>query len=230
MRDNDLEIYITFTVDITVIRMIGRVMMPSMLTLSASIDRDEDAEDEAVELAILKGKHWLRNVVENTIIFDVGNTDAMNLLLDEDGTNKTDNMFVIAPDTPSDEMLAALFQAKLNALARGAINIVSMNIESDNMEGLSFTLCGDYSTTLPPTMDEWMGTPNYFQVPWWRRDDASTLDVVPNAEADLSTTPAWAYSLDYLGGSKVRPEMKDSVAPPGFRPTVIKGGKDPDDK
>src|SRR5574343_1217480 len=119
------------------------------------------------------------------------------MFFNERGTNRSDNMIMLTPDDPTDEHLAAIFQSKLNALSGGNMMFGLVEIVSDNTVGLSFTFVCDGETCLP-TVEEWIGERYYFEKPWWSRNDASTLDIPPMPDADLTNIPQWAYSLDFL--------------------------------
>jgi hypothetical protein len=149
----------------------------------------------------------------------------MKMLIDEDGKNNTGNLLLLSPDQPSDENLAILLQAKMNALAAGRLLFGAVEIKSNNLSGLRFTFIGSAKEALPD-MGTWMGTNNYFEQPWWERDDSSTLDVVPPPDANLEEKPTWAYSLDFIEKAIKPKQDRDSViVRPDFNPTIIDGGK-----
>lgn len=228
--DDDIcELYLTYTIDVKMIRLIGAMMIPTNLTIALSIARGEDAEDHKIELALNKARYWFDNIVSKTIAISQDNPTAFELLLDDDGSPHLNNMFLLCPDEPRDEMLATLFQAKVNALADGAIYVVGIDILTDNLNGLSFSLAGDHSIFLPKTMEDWLGDTSYFDVPWWDRDDASTFDVYVVKESDKATTPSWAYSLDFLDKSKPIKAVEGGAKVHAFKPIVIDGGKNKDD-
>lgn len=224
---SDCEFFITYDIDVRVIRLIQNVLVPTDLSLTAHIDRGETATDAEIELAISKIRYWFDNVVSKTIAFGRDNTTAFDMLLDDDGTPRIGNIFMMVPDDPRDELLGALFQCKMNALANGALVVEAIDIRSDNLDGLSFSLLGDHAVYLPATMEEWLGAPSYFDVPWWLRNDASTLDVYLSEDSDKTKKPAWAFSLDFLDKTKkAAPGAEAAVVRPSFQPQVIKGGKD----
>jgi hypothetical protein len=228
-ENDDLDMFITYSFDFKFIRVIGNMFVPSEMGICASLVRAEATTDEEVEFAFTKWKYWFDNVVTKTICFDRQNTSALDILLDEHGINQTANMFLMAPEDPSDEILGALFQAKMNALALGAVVVASLDIRSDNLHGLSFTLTGDHSTYLPATINDWLGGVSWWEQPWWRRNDASSIDVSYGSAEDLGQVPGWAYSLDFLDRSqKAKLAAGQKVPRSTFQPTIIPGGKDDD--
>ncbi len=227
--DDDIcEMYLTYSVDVKLIRLIGATMVPTSMSVSFSIARGEDAEDHEIELALNKTRYWFDNVVSKCIAISQNNPTAFEMLLDEDGSPHLSNFFLLCPSEPRDEMLATVFQSKFNALAKGAIYVVGIDIVTDNLNGLSFSLAGDHSIFLPHTMEEWLGETSYFDVPWWDRDDASTFDVYVMKEEDKATPPSWAQSLDFLDKSKPLKAVEGAKVH-AFKPVVIDGGKGKDE-
>jgi hypothetical protein len=220
---DDIDLFISFNMEVKLMRFIGNVLVPSTLTLGVAVERGLDAEDTDVELALTKWRYWMDQIVSKSIVFSKDNSAALEILLDSNGVNRTGNLFVLVPGDPSDELLGAVFQAKFNALGQNALLALSMEVASDNHHGLSFTLIGDHSTYLPKTAEEFVGAPSFWEQPWWHRNDASSIDVV-KPEGDDIKTPAWAYSLDFLDRAG---RMKGPVITkkPSFNPTVIDGGK-----
>lgn len=227
MDDDDsgmTDLFIMLALEVKLMRFIGNVLVPSTLVMNVAVDRGSEADDNDVELALAKWRYWLENVVTKSIAFCRDNSQAIDILLDDNGVNRTGNLFLLTPEEPSDELLGTLFQAKFNAL--GADNLLALSVEvtSDNLHGLSFTLIGDHSIYLPQTAEEFIGGPSFWERPWWHRNDASSIDIM-KPEGDDVTPPTWAYSLDFLDRQKKPPVVLSQR--PGFKPTVIDGGKPP---
>jgi hypothetical protein len=219
--DTDQEaIYVSFQIETKIVRVIDKTIIPSRLQIRTDVSPHEDVNDAQLSQAMNKIKFWFEHIVAKSLAFDIGNDDALGIFFDEMGKNKTSNMIMLTPGDPSDELLAALFQAKMTALSAGTIDFALCEVKSDNQLGLSFTFVGDASSLLPPML-EWIGDRSYFDKPWWQRNDASTLDIIPGMDADLSKKPAWAYSLDTVGQHR----ETGVVVRPTFKPTVIPGGK-----
>ena len=229
MDDNMEEsfVLIEFEQEIVLVRVINNTFVPSKIKLSAEVIPVHDLQEEEFDASITKMRFWLEAVVSRCIAFSRDNTNAIKMLIDAEGRNNSDNMLLLTPLEPTDQHLAALFQAKLTALCGGDIIIGSVEMRSNNMAGLVFRFIGEAEDILP-TMGEWIGTHTFFDEPWWMRDDASTLDVTPALDADLTKKPDWAYSLDFL--SKTCNTAKDVIVRPEFQPTVIEGGKKDDDE
>jgi hypothetical protein len=226
---DETSLFITFTFNVKLIRIISSVMVPSEFKIIASIDRATDATDTEVEVALTKWRYWFEHVVSKSVSFSTDNDHALAMLLDEDGMKRVGNILMLTPEDPSDEVLGALFQAKMNALGVGKVICAAVDISSDNMHGLSFTLAGDHSTFLPSTTEEWLGSASVFENPWWTRNDASSVDVLATDDMDSTTPPTWAYSLDFLDRATQAQNKTKVAGRPQFNPTVIDGGI-PDDE
>lgn len=224
MSDLDFEkdLYVNYSLDVKFIRLIDSVLVPSWLEIRAEVDVDDDASEDQINRAFTKIRYWFEQVVSKCLVFSADNSDAIEMFFNDRGINRSGNMIMLTPDEPTDEHLAAIFQAKLNALAARTMEFGLIEIISDNTAGLSFTFVGDGETLLP-TVPEWIGERYYFQKPWWSRDDASTLDIPPSEDTDISKAPPWAYSLDFLHNNAVQETV---VIRPEFRPTIINGGKE----
>ena len=220
--DEDAHILIDFKQQVTFIRLIDNVFVPSVIDLNAELLPTVSLDDDEFEIALTKVRFWLETVASRCIVFARGNESALTMLLDDEGRNRCGNLFMLTPYAPLDDHIAALFQAKLTALSNNAIVFGAVEVRSSNMSGLAFRFIGNAEDVMP-SMEDWIGDRSYFDDPWWMRDDASTLDVIPPVGADLSKKPSWAYKLDFLGQA-IRP-TQDVVLHHDFRPTVINGGK-----
>lgn len=231
MNDYDDEdgesLFINYHIETRLTRVVGNTLIPSKLQIRADVDTLDAAEDADLSLALTKIKFFFEQIVSKSIVYSADNEYAMEMFIDPTGRNRTSNQIMTTPGEPNDEVLATIFQAKMNALANGALVFPMVEIKADNLLGLSFTFVGEARKVLP-TNEEWIGERSFFDRPWWDRNDASTLDVVPPPDADLTKRPAWAYSLDVLGSQKA--ETGVVVRPSAFKPTVISGGKDPEGK
>lgn len=219
MDENGPELFINYGFDVTLVRIIGNMFVPSYLKVQVMIERGETASDHDIELVLTKWKFYFDSIISKSIVFSSENDQAIDILVGSDGISKTSNVLMLSPEDPSDEAIASLFQAKMNALGKGHLVVYSLEISSDNMNGLSFALVGDHSLCLPATIEDYLGGESFWEVPWWDRDDASSLDVL-KPEGDVPV-PSWAYSLDFLD----RTQTKSVLSRSSFRPHVINGGK-----
>lgn len=208
----------------TFVRVIDNVIIPSTIKFRIEFLPDDDATEESIETAFRRIRYWLEAVVNKSIVFAHHNVGAIKMFFDENGSNnRVINTLVVTPEEPDDVHLAALFQAKLRAIANGAMDFGRVDIQSDNSIGLTHTFVSESFEVLPDA-DEWFAERRYFDKPWWDRNDASTIDTVPAADADLSVRPQYAFTFDFLDQQKQQP-VSGTIVRPEFRPKVIDGGK-----
>jgi hypothetical protein len=196
------------------------MLWPSNITLKAEINI---IDDDLVEIALRKINYWLEEFVRGSVIVPA-NDLGLSLILSDDGTPRIENTIIITPDTPTDDHVCILMQSKLQALASGAFTIGCIEITSDNAEGFTITCLGDNCDQLPE-MDEWISGPTWFSLPWWARDDASTVDSIAPPDADLSTPPAWAVDLSFL--ARDTPPQEAIIMKGDFAPRIV-GNDDTD--
>jgi hypothetical protein len=226
MDEDSVNVTIDFCHRVNLIRYLGNTMAPIRLNMRAEVFPSETAEEIDFDVTFSKIKFWLETVISRSIVFCRTNTTAMEMLLSETGKPKVVNHLMVTPFEPTDEHIAVLLQSKMGAFAKGAIEFGCIRVESED-GGLVFTYVGDWQDDLPK-MDDWFAVkPYYFPVPWWERDDASTMDMIA-VDADINQLPAWAYRLDFIDAA-IRPAapvkpVDEVVIRGAFRPKVIVGG------
>jgi hypothetical protein len=229
---DDNTLIIDFEYDTKLIRIVNNSFVTSNIKIRAElIPLMEQPDHDEFDISLSKCKFWLDMVFSKCIVFYRDNTQAKEIMFDENGTNRCSNYIMLTPSEPSDDHIACLLQSKLSAIGATQFAFGSIRIMSDSANGLIFRFIGDAADNLP-SVREWIGERSYFEQPWWNRDDISTLDVIPSEDADLSEKPSWASNFDFLTnamrGTSLSP--KDVIVRPDFKPKVIKGGKDDNDK
>lgn len=216
-----LDFMMSWTGRFHVNRFYDKYIFPSIVEVKADLlFYDEDEYPETFDIAIAKMNYWIDNVVDDSVIFAKDNKWACKSFI-----GKVSNDIVLCYEEPSDDVLAILLKAKLNTLAGSAFEVGFIEIKSTNNDGVNFIFSGNSHFHLPE-MKDWIGKHTYFSVPWWYRNDASSLDVVPRKNADLNKAPDFAYSLDFVEDSYDKePRKLGKVIKHEFRPRVIKGGK-----
>lgn len=218
LKDNEFIIH--FSNSFKGIRIIEDALYATEWHLKADIFPDETTDNHKFNLGLTKIKFWFEQLVEDSIVFSGLNQWAIDSFV-----GKSANIPIVCPGEPTDDILTLLLQSKMNALADNAFTVGYVDLKSDSNNGLSFIYIGDTPPNLP-SMSEWIGERSYFDQPWWARDDASTLDVVPDEDGDLDEIPEFAFKLDFL--EEAIPEMPAQPAKiirPTFTPKVIKGKK-----
>jgi hypothetical protein len=219
------DIYTHFEFKIKVVRLIEDLIFPTTLKFNMELIPMDELEPGEIDMAFTKIHYWLENVINQSVIFSVDNQVAISMFVDDAGGNtRVGNVLVVTPGEPNDQHLAAIFQAKLQAIAGDCIAFGPVEVRSDNQLGLKFTFVGDSSAVLPK-MADWVGERSYFDLPWWDRGDGSTLDITPADDADLTIRPNWAFTFDFLEKPKQETKTNGVIVRPEFKPKIIDGGK-----
>ncbi|MNK54712.1 hypothetical protein D3C87_737040 [compost metagenome] len=226
------EFIVKLGLDFKAIRIVDNRMIPTHWNIQAEVLYEDDGVEEdpdgdlEIKIAIAKIKYWLEHTLGGSLIIDIGNEWAFESFFDEDGKCTTGNNIVMAPTTPTDDLIAELLHSKMNAFGGKHIQFGVMELTSDDKSNLSYMFTGDGENNLPE-MTDWIGERTYFDKPWWARDDASTIDLIPGDEANLDEKPSFAYSLDFIRQSFKKQLGEEAVViRPNFKPTVINGGLD----
>lgn len=226
MFDNSDGLLVGMETETKLTRIVDTVVYPSSLVITTDVIPMENATDDDLRLIMGKVSVFFDSIVERCIAFDASNGMAIDMLIDEEGKNRTSNLLMLTPGDPTDEILAAVFTAKMRALGKGIIWFDNVKVISDNALGLNFSFLGDPDVMLPSNQD-WIGEKSFFDRPWWHRDDGSTIDVVPPPDADLSEKPAWAFPLEAPPPAPQIPQNAP-IGSRDFVPFVIDGGKKED--
>lgn len=190
---NEAETYFHFTFTVSLTRFMGKMLLPSKLKVKLGL---EIINDEGMELALRKVNHWIENHLTNCVAVASRNEVGFDALLNG-AVPRLDNTIMITPNDPSDHHLMFILQSKIEAIADGAFVVPTVEIESNNAEGLTVTYIGDGSGELPG-MEDWLEGQSWFTVPWWERDDISMVDTTAPEGTDLSVRPVWASTFDFL--------------------------------
>lgn len=223
------EIFTGFKFEFKGIRALAGELTPVTFTLRLELAPllDEEADGNGTANTYQKLRYFTDEVLDNSIFIDrFDEWSALTFIDLDSGLPDCVNNVVYLPGAPTNIEIAKALHAKFNTLATEGMHIGFVNLTSSDGGGLTITSVGDPAEELP-VMDDWVGGErSYFSKPWWSRDDASTMDVVPAEDADLAEPPEFAYSLAFL----LDPPRVDENAPPKvvrmeFRPRVIEGGK-----
>lgn len=220
MIDDDGDtIFNNFTNSFSITRVIDNNLIATHINTKTEIFTNDESTDDDITDALAKIKIFFEDIVDGAIVFSTSNQNAFRMFFNSDGTPIASNYFMFTPDNPGDDILAAVLLAKINALGSGHILASEMKIKSNNPFGLGFTYSGTKFDILPD-MKTWMPGKTYFDIPWWHRDDASTIDIIVSDDVDISIPPSWAFKII----EEEPPKTKKKKGK--FKPTIINGGKD----
>lgn len=237
MDDHDEDtmpnhLFISLRYEFKATRIIDQRLSPTTIKIKTDISTQPDTEEASeedfgarMEIALAKMNHWVEKVLNNSVLIHSDNDWALDRFSEGDSPS-CDNAVVLCPEEPTDACLAELLICKFKALTTGAFSFHAIDIESSDGRGMGFTFVGQRPGDSFPPSEEWLTDKNFFSKPWWHRDDASSIDVVPEEGDDLNKPPKWAYSLGFIADAMAAPDAPSNVIiRPEFRPRVIDGGK-----
>jgi hypothetical protein len=212
-------------------RYIDNAVFPFIIEARALFDYHSENEDEIV-FCLEKIQYWIDHVLDNSVMFSVSNKTARSIFLSEN--QAPDNMMIITPDDPDDDMFLAVVLAKLQALGGDHITFGSLELTRPNRMGISsiiFNGADKEPCSLLPSGEDWFGDAprRYFDKPWWERDDGSSFDALPSDNQDHTVRPAWAFDFEFLREKHPITPNRPKPTPPtggvGFVAKIIDGGK-----
>jgi len=232
------HLFISLRYEFKATRIIDQRLSPTTIKIKADVSTLEHVDDQGLpveedsddygtrmEVALAKMSYWVERVLNNSILLHSDNEWALDRFSEGDSPSCT-NALILCPEEPTDACLAELLLCKFKALTKGAFSFHAIDIESTDGRGMGFTFVGLRPGESFASDVEWLTESNFFSRPWWHRDDASSMDVVPDEGDDLNKPPAWAYSLGFIADQMANPQAPSNViVRPEFRPRVIDGGK-----
>jgi len=215
MEDINFDVFLNLKHTFTGIRIIENVLYPTTWNLKGELIFSEDLKDDInLNIALTKVKILFDDILSSSIFLCKDNEWAFESFMPEYEIYCTNNI-VLTPYEPTDDHLAVILQAKINALSSKVFNISTIELESNNSKGLVFTFFGD-TTEILPKMKDWMGE-NYFDLPWWDRNDGSTYDLM-----NLTEDPNF-FDFSFVSDAfKGNSNSMAKIIKPNFKPTIIK--------
>jgi hypothetical protein len=229
--DDDDEtgtVMLDFVQDVMLIRVFGKSVIPVSLRIKAELLPVSDDDEIPMDVIVAKLKFWFDAVVARCICVARSDTVGRTLFTDEAGQIKVNNNLMLTPFEPTDEHLAMIFQAKITALANYELMVGYVRINTIAEAGLVTTYLGNWMDDLPD-MEAWFNVkPYFFDVPWWARNDISTIDMIPDGTVDFTLRPKWAITLDFIDAAMTPHhaegallDMPDTIIRKNFRPTIV---------
>ncbi|MDA8882988.1 hypothetical protein N9I00_01160 [bacterium] len=140
--------------------------------------------------AFLKVKFFLEEVLHQSICTHKDATIKLSEL---------NNKIVMFPYVPTSDIIAMTLHAKLNTIADGYIDIISVKITSKfENPTMSYTYADEDYPGLP-NLEKWIGQKEYYyKDPWWFRQSPETIDYEVDEETDLTTPPEYDNVLEEI--------------------------------
>ena len=113
----------------------------------------------------------LYHVIFNNSIITARNEPLYKVL-----QKHTSNRFIELPKPPYDQIMSAVCFTKSTAILEGKIVVDSIELESFQGDGISYTVEKDYTELQLLDVDNWFSTKYNKFDPWWLRNDTATYD------------------------------------------------------
>ncbi|MDA9993204.1 hypothetical protein N9E09_00875 [bacterium] len=140
--------------------------------------------------AFLKIKFFLEEILHQSVF------THKSALINMDNLS---NNIVMFPYLPTSDIIAMTISAKLNAIAEGNIDIVSVKITSKFENPVMSYTYADEDYPAMPSLETWVGQKEYYyKTPWWFRNTPETHDYDVDEETDLTTPPEYDNVLDEI--------------------------------
>ncbi len=219
--DGGIASFYEFTVNI--VKLQDRRFIPVSYKFKMEFGINDSVEDFSnIDEHFAKIKYFIDHRFDHSLVISNDDDYAKALFYNQAPAN---NM-VISPFDPDDHVITLLLQSKFEAISNDELVFLSSDVSTNSIRGLShhIDLLPD---SLLPTTKEWFPTPNYFEKPWWKRNDISTVDSMVGEDEDLTDLPDWAKNISFKAEENASyKEIIKKPAKQAFNPTIIKGGKD----
>ncbi len=140
--------------------------------------------------AFLKVKFFLEEILHQSIF--THKSALINL-------GNLENNVVMFPYVPTSDIIAMTLHAKLNSIAEGNIDIISVKITSKFENPVMSYTYADEDYPGMPSLETWIGQKEYYyKNPWWFRASPETEDYEVDEETDLTTPPEYDNVLDEI--------------------------------
>jgi hypothetical protein len=221
----DDDLIITFSTTFRGLRVFDRFIQATEWKLRAEVFVESGVDALEVNAVFTKLNYFFEEIVNDSLVYAAANRWAAKSL------RKSANNTILTPGEPTENQLAPLLQAKMNAIGGDAVSFGVVELDSDTAMGLSFVFLGEAGPHLPD-MAQWMGdTPYFSPLPWWYRNDGSTMDAPPKKGWPADAVPDYVHDLTFLDDDyQPQPGEPAQVIRPEFKPTVIRGTLDTDQK
>jgi hypothetical protein len=218
IEDDFPDLFMHYNFKTTMVRIIENHLVPANLRVKVEFAANPEASAEDIGRVWNKIDYWLATTNECVAIWASNPLAVATMVSAETHKPQFANPIMILPGEPTEEVIGYALQAKLTALGEDVVAFGSIEMENVDANGIVFNIIGNPDKMLP-NMVEWMGEGNWFDKPWWHRDDGSMLDAQPGEDDSLVDIPEWAYSWDFLGK---RPKPSAGVVISGrFKPRLV---------
>jgi len=201
-------------------RLINDHLMTSDCEIECDLAITLASDPNEIQLRLSAMKLWLEDFVDNSIAYDPMTeleTDWLDLL---------HNNVIMTPGDPRDHIILAVLHSKLSTIGGSVVSINKTHFITDTSHGFSNSMTGSAEEWLP-SMGEWIGQRHFHKTPWWQRADASSIDLCPGPDDDLTAIPDLGMDLvdmmrDDNTPTSAQSEVKNAdIIKPVFKPRIV---------
>ena len=184
-------------------RLLGNTIIASDCEIECQLMLNIEADIDEAHLRLAGIKMWLEDFVDGSIAY------CPDTVMDATWIDYLDNNTIMVPgNEPLDHILTMLFHKKISAISDHTITVKRTQLITDTSHGFSSTVSGSSKDWLP-SMTEWIGPRHFHKTPWWYRQDASSIDLQPGPNDDLSIIPDLGMNIIDM----LRPDDDDDTPP-----------------
>ena len=205
------DIVQTINKTITLTTLIGKKFYATTCEFEIDLQFTSDTSTEQHVRAFKNIQYWFDRVLSQSIIYNIFGDE------DTDIFETIENNLVFAPDEPHSYLILLLVHSKLNAIGGDSVRCSETRLKTYESPGsssvMSYKFSGDAGQHLPSN-EAWVGSPAFYDSPWWCRSDGSTIDVLYEEGDNVDNKP------EILIDFEPKPAQTAKVVRPTF--TVIK--------
>lgn len=221
-EDEGVIIYTRLKKTLNCVRFVHDHILGCSINMVFDYAINPEGDPEEMVFAWRKIEYFMDSL-EQIMMVHAGNPLSVSVSIDSTTQScRFANPIMLTPEEPTEDHFATLLLSKLNKLGAGSISFGGVEVESLENHGIIVAVSGFTGDDLP-TMVNWMGPNNWFDQPWWARDDGSTYDAFAPEETDVSQRPDWAYDWEFL---REKPRAAGLVLNAGFKPRLVPQGDD----
>ena len=139
-----------------------------------------------------------------------------------------ENNVILFPYVPTNDIVAMTLHAKLNTIADGFVDVVSVRIGSKfDAVDMKYTYADEEYPALPKVLD-WLEVDKYYyDKPWWFRNTPETEDYEVDENTDLTQPPEYDNVLQeiesvVMGELKLKETGGEVIDINGWKPEIVK--------
>lgn len=219
--EDDMSTITMLTFKCVIKRVFDTTIDSRLATFKIEMSQHEEVDRKDFDMLMDKVRVWFSEVMNSSLMFNCSNLYGFNCIFSE-GVQVSSNYPMVFPGEPTDEMIAMLVQAKLNAFASPvAITFGAVEMETflPPDEQITSVYLG-WAIDELPSMTDWIGERAYHDSPWWARNDGCTIDIMPTPDEEVLVAPEQGFDMSIIE-SRYSVNKGLVVSPDAFKPKII---------